>query len=73
MLPGPLDLRKGHTSLPEEVGEPVETLAQGMAAAKSAAQRREHDLVLGIDRIDVTMDSGDVQESRGQVVRCARS
>jgi hypothetical protein len=37
-----------------------------MAAAKPASQRREDDPVLGIDGIDVAMNSGDVQEPHGR-------
>ena len=55
ILPGPLDLRKGHARSPEEVREPVEAVAQGMAAAKSTSQRCEHDPVLSIDGIDRAM------------------
>src|SRR5512143_580106 len=73
MLPGPLDLRKGHTRVPEEVGESVEALAPSMAATKPASQRREDDLILGIDRIERAMHSGDVEESNGRAVHCARS
>jgi hypothetical protein len=62
ILPGPFDLRKRNTGLPKEVGERVEALALGMAAAKPASQRREDDPVLGSDGIDIAMNSGDVQE-----------
>jgi hypothetical protein len=64
MLPDQFDLRKRHTRLPQEGGERVEPLALGMAAAKPASQRREDDPVLGIDGIDITMNSRDVQETR---------
>jgi len=62
MLPGPFDLRKRHTGLQQEVGECAEALALGIAAVKPASQRREDDPVLGIDGIDIAMNSGDVQE-----------
>jgi hypothetical protein len=51
----------------------VEPLALGMAAAKPASQRCEDDAVLGIDRIDVAMNPGDVQEPHGRAAYGAQS
>lgn len=66
ILPGSFNLWKGHARLSEEVGEPVEALAQGMPVAQPAAQRGEHDSVLGVDGIDWARASGNVQKPQGR-------
>jgi len=62
ILPGSFNLWKGHMRLSEKVGEPIQTLAQRMPVAKPATQWCEDDPVLGVDGIDWTRASGDVQK-----------
>ena len=73
ILPGSFNLRKGHARLSEEVGEPVEALAQRMPVAQPAAQRGEDDPVLSVDGIDWARASGDVQKPKGRLFHGAPS
>ena len=61
-LPRPFNLRKRNVGFSKEVGECVQALALGMSGTKPPAQRGEDDPVLGVDGVDWTSTSGDMQK-----------
>ena len=73
ILPRPRNLWKRDVGLAEEIGERVQALTLGMPGAKPPAQRGEDDPVLGVDRVDWTRASGDVQKPQGRAFHGTQS
>jgi hypothetical protein len=72
-LPRPFNLRKRNVGLSKEVCEPVQALALGMSGTKPPAQRGEDDPVLGVDGVDWTRASGDMQKPQGRTFHGTQS